>query len=167
MDTDQAPGPETKARGVAPFAPAPFFQAMQREMNQLLERFRTQPLASPDSFFDAIGTGAYPAIDVAETEGALEITADLPGVQEDNLDISISGDVLTLKGEKSSDHEQKDADYHMVERRYGRFRRQMPLGFTPEDGAVEATFTDGVLKLKIAKPDGARNFVQKIKVNRG
>ena len=74
--------------------------------------------------------------------------------------------MLTLKGEKTSDHEDKEQDFHLVERRYGSFRRQLPIGFTPDDGAVDATFVNGVLKLKISKPAGANEPVQKIKISK-
>jgi HSP20 family protein len=158
MPQQQTPVPTTERGG-------PFFQSMQREMNQFLDRFRAHSMTTPGDFFDALNAPAFPALDIAETDDAMEITAEIPGVKEDDLDISISQDVLTLKGEKSSDHEEKDRDYHLVERRYGSFRRRLPLGFTPVDGAVTATFKDGVLKLKVAKPEESKEAVQKIKIS--
>ena len=145
---------------------APFFQSMQREMNEFLDRFHLRPVAPTSEFFEAIGTAGFPAIDVAETDDAVEITAEIPGVKEDDIDISIVRDVLTIKGEKSSDHEEKDKDYHVVERHFGSFRRQLPLGFSPDEGAVKASFTDGVLRLKITKPADTKSAVQKIKISR-
>ncbi len=144
----------------------PFFQSMQREMNQFLDRFRGQPVTTPSEFFEALSGPIFPALDMAETDDAIEITAEIPGVSEDDLDISIAQNSVVLKGEKSSDHEEKEQDYHMVERRYGSFRRQIPLGFMPADGAVSATFKNGVLKLTIAKPEEQKQTVQKIKVTR-
>ena len=122
-------------------------------------------LAGIETVFQTLAVS--PALDIAETDNEKEITAEIPGVKEDDLDISISNGVLTLKGEKSSDHEEKEQDYHLVERRYGSFRRQVPLGFAPEDGAVDAKFADGVLKLKIAKPAEAKKAVQKISISKG
>ena len=145
----------------------PFFQSMQREMNQFFDRFRGQPVTSPGEFFEALSAPMFPALDMSESENAVEITAEIPGVKEEDLDISIAQNTLILKGEKSSDHEEKKQDYHLVERRYGSFRRQVPLGFMPADDAVKATFADGVLKLTIAKPEEAKRSVQKIKVSRG
>ena len=75
--------------------------------------------------------------------------------------------MLILKGEKSSDTEDRQKDYHLVERRYGSFRRQVPLGFVPEQGAVSATFDNGVLKLTITKPEGVQGGVQKVRISRG
>ena len=142
------------------------FPSLQREMNRLFDQFRSGfpgADALPGPMF---GTGGFPAIDVVDTGDALEVTAEVPGVKEDDLDVSISGDVLMLKGEKSHDHEEKEENFHRIERRYGRFQRRIPLGFTPENGAVSADFTDGVLKLKIAKPAAAKAEVQKIDIKK-
>lgn len=74
--------------------------------------------------------------------------------------------MLTLKGEKSYAHEEKEENFHRIERRYGSFRRQVPLGFAPENGAVGAEFKDGVLKLTIKKPEAAKADVQKIDIKK-
>ena len=137
--------------------PSPFFRSFQKEMADFMDQFRGT---------EGADTALMPAVDVAETDGALEITAEVPGVAEDDLDVSIHGDVLTLKGHKASDREEKEKDYHLVERRYGAFRRQIPLGFVPDQGAVDAAFSDGVLRLKITKPDTPEASVQKIKVSK-
>lgn len=143
-----------------------FFPNLQREMNRLLDQFRNGfPL--PDAGARAaFGAEFFPAIDVVETDDALEVSAEVPGVSEKNIDASISDNVLTLKGEKSSEHEESKDSYHRYERKYGSFRRQIPLGFTPEDGAVEAKFSDGVLKLHIAKPPAAKSDVKKIEISK-
>lgn len=161
MAEQKPPAPMT-SRSVSPF-----LQSMQREMSEFFDRFRGIQPSSPGEFFEALHAPMFPALDIAETDNEMEITAEIPGVKEDDLDISISNGVLTLKGEKSSDHEEKEQDYHLVERRYGSFRRQVPLGFAPEDGAVDAKFADGVLKLKIAKPAEAKKAVQKISISKG
>lgn len=143
-----------------------FFPDLQREMNRLLDRFRTGfPVADnlPSAIF---GEEGFPAIDVVDAGDALKVSAELPGVKEDDLDVTIAGDVLTIKGEKSTDHEEKEENFHRIERRYGSFRRQIPLGFTPESGAVEADFADGILKLKIKKPAAAKADVQKIDIRK-
>ncbi len=160
MQKDQVTAPTTERTS------PPFFQSMQREMNEFLDRFRGYTLSSPGEFFDAMKGPVFPAIDFAEADGVVEITADIPGVKEEDLDITISQDVLILKGKKSSDHEEKEEDYHLVERRYGSFRRQVPLGFVPSEGAVDAKFADGVLKLKISKPEGGNEAVQKVKISK-
>lgn len=145
---------------------SPFFPSFQREMNRLMDQFRTgfpQPETTETSAF---GVGLFPAIDIVELDDAVEISAEVPGVQEDDLDVTISGEVLTLKGEKSSEHKQDGDGYQRMERQYGSFRRQIPLGFQPEDDAVDAKFGDGVLKLRIAKPAAVKAGVRKIDISK-
>lgn len=142
----------------------PFFQSFQKEMAQMLDHLRGTSVPRPTEDFFSNGNVLMPAIDMAETETGLEISADIPGVSEDNLDVTVQGETLVIKGEKSTDREEKEKDYHMVERRYGSFRRHIPLGFVPEDGAVDAKFSNGVLKLKIERPEDARTGVQKISI---
>lgn len=144
----------------------PMFQSFQREMNQLLDRFRSPLVPSNADAFAAFTGPAFPAMDIAETDEAVEVTAEMPGVKEEDLDVSINGDLLVLKGEKSAKEEKKEADYQLVERRYGSFRRQIPLGFVPADGSVEAKFADGVLSLIIAKPKDAKPQVQKVSIKK-
>ncbi|WP_299869670.1 Hsp20/alpha crystallin family protein [uncultured Roseobacter sp.] len=142
------------------------FPSFQKEMNRLLEQFRTG-FPMPDTGAPSVfSTPMFPAIDLVETEEAVEISAELPGVAEEDLDASITGDLLTLKGEKSADHEKSDNGYHLIERRYGSFRRQIPLGFAPDAGAVEAKFADGILKLRIAKPAAAKADFHKIDISK-
>ncbi|WP_299647844.1 Hsp20/alpha crystallin family protein [uncultured Tateyamaria sp.] len=138
----------------------PFFQSFQREMAQMLDHLRGTSVLQPTEDSGPL----TPAIDVAETETGLEITADVPGVNAEDLDASVHGDTLVIKGEKSADREAKDKDYHLVERRYGSFRRHIPLGFVPENGAVKAEFSNGVLTLRIDRPETAPTGVQKIEI---
>jgi HSP20 family protein len=146
---------------------SPFFRSLQNEIERVFDRFRSPDLMSASDLFSLSGDRLVPALDVAETDTAVEITAEIPGVEEKDLDISVTDGVLTLKGEKSSDREEKDKDYHMVERRYGSFRRSVPLGFMPDDGKVAATFKDGVLKLRIEKPAESKARTHKIKIEKG
>lgn len=140
----------------------PFFQSFQKEMAQMLDHLRGTATPQPTEDFFAAGTMLVPAIDVAETDDGLEISADVPGVKADDLDVSVQGDTLVIKGEKSSDREEKEKDYHLVERRHGSFRRHIPLGFVPESGAVDADFSNGVLRLTIKRPANSETGVQKI-----
>lgn len=144
---------------------SPLFPSFQREMNRLFDQFRAGfplPETSDDALFTA---AAFPAIDIVETDGAIEISAEVPGVSEEDLEATIAGDTLILKGEKSSDHEETEDSYHRIERHYGSFRRQIPLGFSPEDDAVDAKFTAGVLKIRVSKPQAAVSGVRKIDIS--
>lgn len=140
--------------------------SFQREMNWFLDQLKAGfPMVddAPRTFFSE---PSFPAIDVVETEDTVDISAEVPGVKEDDLDVSISGQVLVIKGEKSAEHESKEDNYHLIERRYGNFRRQVPLGFSPEDGAIDTQFSDGVLKLHISKPVMDKADVQRIDIRK-
>jgi len=80
--------------------------------------------------------------------------------------MSISGGILILKGKKHAGHKEKEEDYHLIERQYGSFRRRVPLGFTPEEGDVDADFKAGVLNLRIWKPANANQSLQKIDIKK-
>lgn len=149
------------------FGGSRLFPTFQREMNRLFDQFRSGlplPEASEAGMFDG---EVFPAIDVVSSDDAVEVSAEVPGVQEKDLEAFIYGDLLVLKGTKSSDHEEKDDNFHRIERRYGSFKRQIPLGFTPEDDAIESSFGDGVLKLRIAKPATAKADMRKIDIGKG
>lgn len=155
MDNQLIPPPNT---------PQPFFETLQQELERAIDRIRYNPTVRDTALQMGISGQLIPAIDVSETEDSYEIMAEVPGVSKDDLDITINGDVITLKGEKATDREEKDKNYHMVERSYGHFQRSIPLGFTPEDDAVKAVFESGVLKLSIQKPASAKAAARKISI---
>lgn len=144
----------------------PFLRSFQDELAHMLDLTRqTAPAkGGAQSFMEQIS--AMPAIDVAETGSAVEVTVEVPGVSEEDLDVTVQGDVLVIKGNKTSETEDKQKDYHVVERRYGSFHRQVPLGFVPEAGAVSASFDNGVLKLTVTKPDNVQSGVQKVEISK-
>jgi HSP20 family protein len=137
----------------------PMIQSFQAELNRMFDRFN-------GSVFPA-DTKLMPAIDIAETEAAIEVTAELPGVKPEDLDVSISDETLILKGKKSDQREEKGKDWHHVERSFGSFRRHIPLGFAPRDGKVDAKFEAGVLTLRIDKPSEPSPGTRKIEIADG
>src|ERR1700675_2954168 len=136
------------------------FRVMRREMENALRAFDQKP-SSPD-----IGAGA-PAISVAETNDAFEVTAELPGVDEKDINVSLDGNQLVISGEKKAESTKEEKDWHVEERSYGSFYRSMFLPFEPEDGAVEAHFDKGVLHLTIKKPAKATKITKTIDVKTG
>jgi HSP20 family protein len=135
-------------------------RAMRREMENALRAFDQNSL-SPD-----IGAGA-PAINVAETKDALEVTAELPGVDEKDIKVSLDDNQLVISGEKKVESTKEEKDWHVQERSYGSFYRSMSLPFEPEDGAVEAHFDKGVLHLTIKKPAKAIKTTKTIEIKTG
>lgn len=142
------------------------FGSLQKEIDRVFDDFRGMaPRLDPERF--AFGNGRMvPKIDISETDDAVEIAAELPGVKEDDFDVSVSGNVLTLKGEKSTGTEEKKKDYHLIERSYGSFSRSFPLAFEIDPDGVDATYSDGVLTITVKKPPEVVEKTRKIEVNK-
>jgi HSP20 family protein len=135
-------------------------RAMRREMENAL-RALDQNSSAAD-----IGAGA-PAISVAETTDAFEVTAELPGVDETDIKVSLDQNQLVISGEKKAESTKEEKDWHVEERSYGSFYRSMFLPFEPEDGAVDAHFDKGVLRLTIKKPAKAIKTAKTIDIKTG
>jgi HSP20 family protein len=108
--------------------------------------------------------GVTPVIDVAETEKDMVITAELPGVSEREVEVTLAGDILTIKGEKKAEQEQKNGDATYVERRFGSFSRSLRLPFEVKDEKVDAKYDKGVLTIRVPKPAEIQNAVRRIEV---
>lgn len=134
------------------------FVAMQKEINRMFENF------GRGSLMRLSNTDATPRVDVAETDTAIEVTAELPGIDEKDVDVVLRDDVLTIKGEKKSEREEKKKDYHLVERSFGAFSRTIQLPFAADAEAVKASFAKGVLKVSITKPAEVKDKTVKIPV---
>jgi HSP20 family protein len=98
------------------------------------------------------GWGAFsPQVDLTETEDEIMISAELPGLSDEDIEVSLSGDVLTLSGEKKEEKEEKGKSYYRSERSYGSFRRAIPLPAEVDPEQVEAVFQKGVLTVSLSK----------------
>ncbi len=105
-----------------------------------------------------------PRLDVSETDKALEIVADLPGMEKKDIKVSLDGDLLTIKGEKKEVKESKDKHYHTIERRSGSFYRALRLPLEVESAKIDANFKDGVLTLTLPKSKETTKKVAKIEI---
>jgi HSP20 family protein len=105
-----------------------------------------------------------PAMDIAETDKGYEISAELPGMSESDVEVIAANGVLTIKGEKKEEKEEKKKDYHLTERRYGAFSRRMPIPDEVEADKIEATFKKGVLTVTLPKKAEAQKPEKKIQV---
>jgi HSP20 family protein len=105
-----------------------------------------------------------PRIDVSETDDEVRIKAELPGVNEKDIDVRLIDDVLTIRGEAQTQHEEKQQDYRVMERARGTFVRSLRLPFMADASQVQASFKDGILSITIPKPREARERVQRIEV---
>lgn len=105
-----------------------------------------------------------PAVDVVEKDNEYEITAEMPGIDEKNIDVKLANRTLTIRGEKQEDKEEKGKDYHLSERRYGSFQRSFALPEGVDVNGIEASFTKGVLTVRLPKSEDARKAEKKISV---
>ena len=108
--------------------------------------------------------GRFPAVDVHETDDAVQVKAEVPGMEAKDIDISIVGDRLTIKGEKKEEKEEKDKTTHRIERHYGRFERTVTLPCLTEVDKATAACKDGVLTIDLPKKEEARQKKLKIDV---
>jgi HSP20 family protein len=146
------------------------------ERNRDIDRFRsfrTQVDSLFEDWFGRTMSGVLaPRVDMAEAENEVTVTAELPGVQEKDIDVSLVGDQLTVRGEKRSEHEDRDDAkghvVHRVERYYGSFQRTIQIPYEVNADQVSAQFKDGVLKITLPKPPDAVSQKQahRIQVNK-
>ena len=114
---------------------------------------------------DMGNTSWMPTVDISGTETGFEIHAELPGVSENDVNVSVSDNILTVKGEKRQEIEKVDKNYHRMERRYGSFQRSFTLPRHVETSDIKAEFKDGVLTLEIPKAEAAKPTEIPITVN--
>ena len=160
-------------------APAPAgnwtgpFESLRREIDRLFDDFHPFDFRLPStrSLFgrelSALRTADWPvapAMDLVDKGSEYEITAELPGIDEKNVEIKLSNHVLTIKGEKKEEKEERAKDYYLSERPYGSFQRlfQVPEGVDADK--IEASFTKGVLTVKLPKTTEAQKAEKKITV---
>jgi len=141
------------------------FESLRREVDRLFEDFQLGSWRSPfgRSVFDIqpfwrgeVGWGKAPAVDIVEKENAYEITAELPGMDESNIDVKFSDGTLTIKGEKRDEKEEKKKDYYLSERRYGSFQRSFGVPDGVDADKIEANFKNGVLTVTLPKTEQAQ-----------
>lgn len=143
---------------------------LQRAGDRLFDRFWqefdrpltpwTNPFALPASLFE---TG-WPLIDISETEEKIQVKAELPGLRKDDIEVSLSGNNLTIRGEKSYRDEKKSWNNYLLECSYGSFQRSIPLTSEVEPGKIKAAYKHGVLTITLPKTSAARQRMRRIKV---
>jgi HSP20 family protein len=108
-----------------------------------------------------------PAMNIAETENAIEATLEIPGVEEKDIKVRVEGDRLIVSGEKAMETRKEDKDWHVMERRFGSFYRAMVLPFEPATDAISAHYDKGVLHLTVQKPAARTTTAKTIPVQTG
>jgi HSP20 family protein len=163
---------EAKADRPAEWRP---FEGLRREIDRLFDDFQLGSWQSPfsRSVFDIepfwrgeISWGKAPAVDVVEKDKAYEITAELPGMEEKDIEVKFADGVLSVTGEKKEEKEEKKKDWYLSERRYGSFRRAFRVPEGVDADKIEATFKNGVLTVSLPKSPEAIKREKKIPIGK-
>jgi HSP20 family protein len=137
------------------------FALLRREVNSLFDNFFRGFEMEP--FMGRLGTFS-PSIDIKESDKEIKVSAELPGMNDKDIEVSISKDSLTIKGEKQEEKEDKGKDYYRMERSYGSFSRTIPLPAEVDTDKVKAEFKKGVLAVTLPKTPRAIKETKKIPV---
>ena len=143
---------------LVPWRPFGELTPLRREMEDLWRRFFGET-----PFLRPFREEWLPAVDISETKDKVVLKAEMPGMDAKDVNVSISGDILTIKGEKKKEEEEKDEHYHCVETYCGSFQRSFRLPHNVKADKVEATFDKGVLKITLPKTEEAKKKEIKIK----
>jgi HSP20 family protein len=145
---------------ISPWKPFRELERMRREMDRLWDSFFE---GKPAKRGEEAGEW-LPTLDVSETKNELVIRAEIPGIDPKDIDISLVNDILTVKGEKKQEKEEKDENYHLIERSYGSFSRTIRLPKEVQSDKINASYKNGILKVALPKSEEAKKKEIKIKV---
>jgi HSP20 family protein len=164
---------EVKKTAPAPAAAPDAWRSFRTEMDRLFDRFaggwgmpslRRMFEGEPALRYESSFTMPSPAVDISEDEGAYKVTAELPGMTEKEIEVIVSGDMLTLKGEKRAEKEQKEKNFYLSERSYGSFQRSFYVPEGVDRDRIAADFSKGVLTVTMRKTAKAVEQTKKIEV---
>jgi HSP20 family protein len=140
--------------------PSDFF-GIQREINRVFDNFVRGGVQADENFLTSYWT---PAVDIAEQENGYLVKMELPGVNKDDVKISLESNILTIKGEKKQEKEEKSKNVHRLERSYGSFQRSFTLPTTVKSDTIDAYFKEGVLTISLPKAEDAKPKQIEVKV---
>ena len=174
QETSKAPAKGETATPQPARSPAAWhpFHALHEEIDRLFadfgrgfptlaigrDRFASRP-------FWGAGSDLSPAVDVADTGASYQITAELPGLDEKDVEVTVADGVLTIKGEKSAEKEEKKKDYYRAERSFGSFKRSFGLPEGVDQSKIEANFQKGLLTITMPKMAAAQAQAKKMTIN--
>lgn len=130
---------------------------LRNEMDQMFERFWEDPWSADLANIWPSGQALGLRINLAETDNEVTVTAEVPGIDPKDVDIKVSGNMLTIQGEKKEEKEDKKKNYHYVERSYGSFHRSIQLPTSVDPSKVDASYKDGILTVTLAKHEKAKS----------
>ena len=144
----------SRRRGESPF------RSLQREMNRMFDNFWLEPFGTFEEW-----PGAFvPTVDVTEEDKEIRISAELPGMDEKDIDVTVRNNMVTIQGEKKQEEEKKEKGFYRRESSYGTFRRVIDLPAEVDESKAEAEFKKGILRIKLPKTADAQTKAKKIKI---
>ena len=160
------------AKNVTPLA------SLREEVDNLFDRFSDEwpslpsifgrgwsyPVADLDRRFNLPNLELTPRVDISETDQEYNISMELPGMTGEDIEITLSDDSLTVKGEKHEEHEEKKKNYHIKERSYGSFQRSFRVPGEVDPNKIDASCKSGILQMSLPKSESAKNKKRSIKV---
>lgn len=147
------------SRAMQPLFGGDPFAGLQKEMDDLLNQFQAGWSG------DRLPAVTIPSLDLSETDNALQIRMDMPGLKAEEIDIEVSGNTIRISGEHKEEQEEKDRTYHRVERRSGSFARALTLPVPVQENKVNAECKDGVLTITLPKTEAAKTHKVTVKNN--
>jgi len=139
-------------------------ESLHREMDKLFEDMSSEPVRKsfmPQAWAHEL---VMPDIDETEDEQAFHVSIELPGMDEKDVDITLSGRLLTIRGEKKEDEKEEGKDFYRRERTFGSFRRTLELPGEVDESKIEASFKKGLLKIELPRTEEAQKKIKHIAV---
>lgn len=140
-------------------------QAIQNEMNRMFDQFFADPFPLMPARYNR-ALEFYPRVDIAESETEYKVSAELPGIDEKDVQISLEKNALVLSGEKKTESEEKEKSYHRIERSYGSFQRVIQFDRELNEDKASAVFKNGVLTITLPKAEDAIKKSRKIEIKK-
>ncbi len=137
------------------------FFGVQREINRLFDEFLRGGTQADGDLAVSYWT---PAVDIAEHDDEYLVKVELPGVKKENVKITLESNILTIRGEKKQEKEEKEKNFHRVERAYGSFQRSFTLPTTVKSEKIDALYNDGILTIHLPKEEQAKPKQIEVKV---
>lgn len=160
--TKQVTPQTSESKNVPMFLP---LGRLHKEIDSIFQSFASD-LRLPEVFGDQKNGRFMPDIDVHETDKTISISAELPGVDESDIDVELENEMLTISGEKRSKSEEKEDDYYRCERTFGSFSRSISLPAGVDEKAIKAKFDNGVLDVTVQKPVQAKRHPKKVEIQK-
>ena len=156
----------SKDKGQPAARPHDVFSAMRSEMDRVFDRFNQGWPGLPQLFGGSEGVAMMPSLDIKDTGRELVIEAELPGVDEKDVTLTVRDGLLTIKGEKRQSKEEKDESRYVMERSYGSFMRSVQLPPTVDESKLQAQFDKGVLRISAEKKPDAEKAEKRIEIRK-